>query len=185
MFGSVSASSDDVRRPLPGDDLVPDADVVMDRAFDLPAPPEQVWPWFLQLGKKRAGWYFPRWVERFEPPSKRGLRRLEPALVDEVHVGHVIPDWGGREATFEVAILEPPHALVHTTQRGRTAGSWAIVLTPYAGSPGGTHVQLRLRLSPAKRPWLALSLGEAIDAATVAGLAAGLRERLTSPAKSG
>ena len=114
---------------------MPDADVVMDRAFDLPAPPEQVWPWFLQLGKKRAGWYFPRWVERFEPPSRRGLRRLDPALVDEVHVGHVIPDWGGRDATFEVAILEPPHALVHTTQRGRTAGSWAIVLTPYAGRP--------------------------------------------------
>jgi len=35
----------------PGDSLVPDADadadVVMDRAFDLPAPPEQVWPWIL------------------------------------------------------------------------------------------------------------------------------------------
>ena len=45
----------------------------------------------------------------------------------------MIPDWGGRDATFEVAILEPPHALVHTTQRGRTYGSWAIVLTPYDG----------------------------------------------------
>ena len=119
MFGSVRASPDDVRRPLPGDDLVPAADVVMDRAFDLRATPEQVWPWFLQLGKKRAGWYLPRWVERCEPPSRRGLRRIDHALVDEVHVGHVIPDWGGREATFEVAVLEPPHALVHTTQRGR------------------------------------------------------------------
>ena len=179
MFGSVSASPDDVRRSLPGDDLVPDADVVMDRAFDLPASPERVWPWFLQLGKKRVGWYFARSVERFEPPSRRGLRRLDRALVDEVHVGHVIPDWGGKHATFEVAILEPPRALVHTTQRGRTSGSWAIVLTPYDDAPDRTHVQLRLRLSPVRRPWLAHSLGEAIDAATVAGLAAGLRERLT------
>jgi hypothetical protein len=175
VFGSVRASSGDVRRVLPGDDLVPDADVVMDRAFDLPAPPEAVWPWFLQLGKKRAGWYLPRLVERFLPASRRGLRHLDPALVGEARVGHVIPDWGGRDATFEIAVLEPPHALVHTTRRGNTNGSWAIVLEP---RDGATHVQLRLRLSPVKRPWLAHTFGEAIDAATVAGLAAGLRERV-------
>lgn len=184
MFASVHASPEDVARALPGDDLVPDADVVMDRAFDLPAPPEAVWPWFLQLGKKRAGWYLPRSVERFVPPSRRGLRHLDPRLVAEARIGHVIPDWGGRDATFEIAILEPPHALVHTTRRGRTDGSWAIVLTAHedmqSGAAGrtGTHVQLRLRLSPFKREWLAGSVGEAFDAATVAGLAAGLRERL-------
>ena len=60
MFGSVDPSPEDVALALPGDDLVPRADVVMDRAFDLPAPPEVVWPWFVQLGKKRAGWYLPR-----------------------------------------------------------------------------------------------------------------------------
>jgi hypothetical protein len=180
VFGSVAASPDDVARALPGDDLVPDADVVMDRAFDLPAPPEVVWPWFLQLGKRRAGWYLPRSVERFVPRSRRGLRHLEPALVAEAHVGHVIPDWGGRDATFEIAVLEPPHALVHTTRRGRTDGSWAIVLTVPEKQQrnGATHVQLRLRLSPVRRRWLARSVGEGFDAATVAGLAAGLRERL-------
>jgi hypothetical protein len=177
MFASVAPSADDAARALPGDDLVQDADVVMDRAFDLPAPPEAVWPWFLQLGKKRAGWYLPRSVERFVPPSRRGLRHLDAALVDEVHVGHVIPDWGGRHASFEVAILEPSRALVHTTRRGHTRGSWAIVLTPIDRSQR-THVQLRLRLSPVRRRWLARSVGELFDAATVAGLAAGLRERV-------
>jgi hypothetical protein len=175
VFGSVAASPDDVRRALPGDDLVPDADVVIDRAFDLSAPPEAVWPWFVQLGKRRAGWYLPRVVERFLPVSRRALRDLDPALVAEAHVGHVIPDWGGRDATFEIAVLEPPHALVHTTRRDRTDGSWAIVLTPVAG---GTHVQLRLRLSPVRRPWLAHTVGEGVDAATVTGLAAGLWERV-------
>ncbi|MGI8522715.1 MAG: hypothetical protein ACR2K3_05310 [Nocardioides sp.] len=175
MFRSVTASAADVARPLPGDDLVPDADVVMDRAFDLPAPPEAVWPWFVQLGKRRAGWYLPRAVERLIPPSRRGLRHLDPTLVAEARVGHVIPDWGGQDASFVLAVVDAPTALVHTTRRGRTDGSWAIVLTPY---DGGTHVQLRLRLSPVRRPWLASSLGELFDAATVAGLAAGLRERL-------
>ena len=67
---------------LPGDELVAPADVVMDRAFSLPAPPDDVWPWLVQLGKRRAGWYLPRWVERLVPPSRRGLRHLDPAYLD-------------------------------------------------------------------------------------------------------
>ena len=178
VFESVEASADDVRRTLPGDDLVPRADVVMDRAFDLPAAPEVVWPWFVQLGKKRAGWYLPASVERVIPRSRRALRTIDPAL-QVLRVGSVIPDWGGRHETFQVAILDPPHALVHTTQRGRTFGSWAIVLAPYddAGAVA-THVQLRLRLSPVKRQRLASTVGGIFDASTIAGLAAGLRERV-------
>jgi hypothetical protein len=178
MFESVEASPEDVARTLPGDDLVRRPDVVMDRAFDLPASPDEVWPWFVQLGKKRAGWYLPHSVERFVPPSRRALRRIEPAL-QQLRVGSVIPDWGGRHETFEVAIIEPPHALVHTTQRGRTLGSWAIVLTAY-DEGAATHVQLRLRLAPVKRIRLAMTAGELLDASTIAGLAAGLRERLAA-----
>jgi hypothetical protein len=182
MFESVEASDDDVRRTLPGDDLVPGADVVMDRAFDLPAPPEAVWPWFVQLGKKRAGWYLPAGVERFVPASRRALRTLDPSL-QVLRVGSVIPDWGGRHETFRVALIEPPRALVHTTQRGHTFGSWAIVLTAYDAPHGpATHVQLRLRLSPVKRKRLAGTVGEFFDASTIAGLAAGLRERVVGAA---
>jgi hypothetical protein len=39
VFATVEASPEDVARSLPGDDLVSRADVVMDRAFALPAPP--------------------------------------------------------------------------------------------------------------------------------------------------
>jgi hypothetical protein len=178
VFASVAPTPYDVRRTLPGDDLVPDADVVMDRAFDLDVPPERVWPWFVQLGKRRAGWYLPRSVERWTPPGRRALRRLEESLLG-LRVGDVIPGWGGRDASFEVALLDPPHALVHTTRRGHTLGSWAIVLEPTdLRRAEGTHVQLRLRLAPVKHPRLAETFGGLLDAATVAGLAAGLRERV-------
>ena len=179
MFESVEASPEDVARALPGDDLVRDPDVVMDRAFDLPVPREVVWPWFVQLGKQRAGWYLPRSVERLVPARRRALRRIDPALQD-LRVGSVIPDWGGRHATFEVAVVDPPRALVHTTRRGHTLGSWAIVLTPYDAPTGpATHVHLRLRLGPVRRQRLAASAGGLLDASTIAGLAAGLRERVT------
>jgi hypothetical protein len=43
--------------PLPGDDLVPDATVVDTRAIEIAAPPARVWPWLVQLGHGRGGWY--------------------------------------------------------------------------------------------------------------------------------
>jgi hypothetical protein len=171
----VTATADEVARPLPGDDLVPHATAVMDRAFTLPAPPEVVWPWLVQLGKRRAGWYLPRSVERWIPASRRALRRLDPQW-QGLAVGNVIPDWGGREETFTVALLDPPHALVHTSRRGRTDVSWALVLTDHGATSSRLH--LRLRLGPVAHPRLVGTLGEAVDWLTVRGLAGGLAERV-------
>ncbi|HWO66712.1 MAG TPA: hypothetical protein VNO31_42445, partial [Umezawaea sp.] len=64
----------------PGDGIVPRPDVVMDRGFDLAASPRAVWPWIVQLGKARAGWYLPRAVERWLP--RRALRHVEPRWQD-------------------------------------------------------------------------------------------------------
>lgn len=161
---------------LPGDELLV-AEVVMDRGFDLAAPPEAVWPWLVQLGKRRAGWYLPARVERLLPASRRALRHVEPALLEH-EVGDVVPDWGGRDATLTVAAIDPPHTLLYTSRRGTTDLTWCLHLTPLVGT-GGTRVHLRLRLAPVRHRRLASSLGGLVDALTVAGLAAGLRERLS------
>ncbi|VVJ17701.1 Uncharacterised protein [Amycolatopsis camponoti] len=158
-----------------GDDLVPRPDVVMDRGFTLPAPPERVWPWFAQLGKNRAGWYLPAWIEAVVPRRRRALRRLDPAL-QRLRPGDVIDDWGGRDATFEIVTHDPPHTLVHRSTRGRLEISWAIHLV---AAGGGTRVHLRFRLSGARHPRLVEYGGGLVDLLTVAGLAAGLRERVT------
>jgi len=42
---------------LPGDGLVPDATVVDTRAIEIAASPAAVWPWLVQLGHGRGGWY--------------------------------------------------------------------------------------------------------------------------------
>ena len=142
--------------PRPGDDLVPEADVVMDRGFDVPATPEQVWPWLVQLGKARAGWYFPRTVERLVPPRRRATRSIEPRW-QGLAVGERIPDYGGPEEYFEAVEVEPPgrRHLVYRSERGRMQLSWAITLT---ATSVGTRVHLRLRLAPVRRMWLAESL---------------------------
>ena len=160
---------------LPGDDVVAPADVVMDRAFTLDAPPDVVWPWVVQLGKRRAGWYFPALVERVVPLGRRGLRRIDHRH-QELSVGDVVPDWGGPDATFTVVEMEPARHLLYGSTRGRTHLTWCLRLTPVEGHR--TRLQLRLRLAPVRQRFVAQQLGGLFDQLTVMGLAAGLRERV-------
>jgi len=178
-FSTVTARPDEVAAARPGDDIVPGADVVMDRAFTVDASRESLWPWVIQLGEQRAGWYLPQSLERFVPRSRRAARRLDPAWQGLV-VGAVIPDYGGRHETFEVAVISAPSTLVYRSVRGPMSVSWSINLAEAAPTarPGPTRVHLRLRLGHVRRPWLAESGGDLIDLLTVAGLAAGLRERV-------
>jgi hypothetical protein len=178
MFSSVAADEAEQRAGRPGDDLIGRPDVVMDRAFTVAAPPAAVWPWLVQLGKKRAGWYLPAAVERFLPPRRRAVRDIRPAW-QRLGTGDVIPDYGGRDETFQVAAIEPESALVYRSVRGRMNVTWSITLCPVpADGFTRTRVHLRLRLGPVRRRWLARTAGEFIDALTIAGMAAGLKERL-------
>ena len=177
LFGSVIATERERHEVRVGDDLVAAPDVVMDRAFTLGSPPAVVWPWLEQLGKRRAGWYFPYWVERLFPQRRRGARAVDARFLG-LTVGSVIPDYGGRDETFEVAVIEHPHHLVYRSQRRHTHVSWSIELR---GVDDGrsTRVLVRLRLGPVKHVRVVKSVGELVDVLTVAGLAAGLAERLT------
>ena len=180
MFEDVSATPAERGEARAGDELISPADVVMDRAFTVPGSAEEVWPWIVQLGKWRAGWYFVRRIERFLPASRRASRIIDPRW-QSLAAGSVVPDYGGRHETFTVAEIDSPHTLVYRSRRRAMLLSWSITLRPVDPAGGGTaqtRVLLRLRLGPVKRLWLARTAGELVDVLTVAGMAAGLRERL-------
>lgn len=194
MFENVEATKTERAEARAGDELVSPADVVMDRAFTVPGTPEDVWPWILQLGKRRAGWYLSRRVERFIPPGRRAIRSLD-ARWQSLVVGDDVPDYGGRDETFTVAEIDDPHMLVYRSRRRVMLVTWSITLRPVSHGPAGggsasdspvdigapqTRVLLRLRMGPIKRGWLAKSGGELIDLLTIAGMATGLRERLVA-----
>jgi hypothetical protein len=179
MFASVAATAAEKQAGRPGDDLVDPADVIMDRAFTVPAPPEQVWPWLVQLGKQRAGWYLPARTERFLPRSRRAARAINPAWLG-LRPGDVIPDYGGRDETFEVAAIAAPHSPVYRSRRGHTDLTWSLTLEPAPGPPGRTRIFLRLRMAPVRHQRLARTAGDLIDLLTVAGMAAGLKERVAA-----
>jgi hypothetical protein len=140
---TVRATAAERLAPRPGDDIVGDGGVTMNRAFTVEATPGQVWPWLLQLGKARAGWYFPRTVEWVIPRSRRGIRRIDPRW-QNLSVGDIIPDYGGARGYFEVAEIAAPRTLVYKSARGRTHLSWAIILESVPGPVPRTRVCLSL-----------------------------------------
>jgi hypothetical protein len=100
--------------PLPGDDLVPRPTFQSTRAITIAAPPEQVWPWIVQMGIYRAGFYTHDLVERamFRAryvEGKHSATRIHPELQD-LKVGDKVPYGGGVYAT--VSQLEPNRHLV-------------------------------------------------------------------------
>lgn len=63
------ATADEVASRLPGDDLVPAARYRSTRAITIDAPPETVWPWLVQVGCLRAGWYSNDLLDNLAHPS--------------------------------------------------------------------------------------------------------------------
>jgi hypothetical protein len=51
------ATDQELGDSLPGDDLIPDADMIATRAITIRAGAEHVWPWIAQLGQGRGGFY--------------------------------------------------------------------------------------------------------------------------------
>lgn len=180
-------------RSLPGDDLVPGAQLVIDRVLALSAPAEDAWPWLVQLGKGRAGWYLPRWLELVLPRRHRAARRLV-AVHQGLSVGDEVPDWGPGEPVFRVAHVDPPHALVYLSLRQRganwrwpadgivgpnvLAASWALVLFAEGSRSCVLHIRLRVNRVGRRAPALAHAAARGVDWLTIVALHAGLRERL-------
>jgi hypothetical protein len=54
---------------LPGDEVIAHPMVEWTRGVSVRATPERIWPWLVQMGYGRAGWYTPAWVDRILEPS--------------------------------------------------------------------------------------------------------------------
>ncbi len=100
---------------LPGDELVPEGTNLLTRGITIGAPPEAVWPWLVQMGYGRAGWY------SYDRLDMKGLSadRILPEL-QGLKVGDQLPthDDGG----FEVRQLDPSRALVVYLDTGLVDG---------------------------------------------------------------
>jgi hypothetical protein len=149
------------KQVLPGDELVGCPQAVATHVWTIKAPPAAVWPWLLQVGWHRGGWYTPRWVDvLLFPDNVPSASRLLDDYQD-IAVGDFIPDGPPRtECGFVVRDVQPGRHLVlqSTThlplawrRRGRrVTWSWAFALFPVAD---GTATRLVFRWRARTHPW--------------------------------
>jgi hypothetical protein len=100
------ADADESGGRLPGDDLVPEPQFRQTMALTIDATPAQIWPWLLQMGYGRAGWYSYDAIDMLGNSS----REVRPELQD-LRVGQMVPFAPGGMA-FRVEVVEPERALV-------------------------------------------------------------------------
>jgi hypothetical protein len=84
------ALDEEVQRPLPGDDLVPDAKLSATHAITIYASPAEVWPWLVQMGQGRAGLYSYDWIENLMGLDFHSSDRILPEW-QGLKVGDVVP----------------------------------------------------------------------------------------------
>jgi hypothetical protein len=96
------ASDDEVRRPYPGANLIPGGRRGATMAVTIDAPPSSVWPWLVQMGCDRAGWY--SW-DRLDNGGVPSAERIHPEW-QRLSVGVRLASTPGGRAWFEVAALE-------------------------------------------------------------------------------
>lgn len=137
--------------PLPGDDIVADPTDVTTRAITIDAPPEDVWPWMVQMGKGRGGLYSYDWLDQAfgyldRPSSPEVLPQFQ-----QLQDGDLIPmGRDGKEDDFYVHIARPGRALVIGAYDPpfRKNVSWAMVLMPMEGERTRLLVRVRYRVEP-------------------------------------
>ena len=64
---------------LPGDDIVPNANLRTTKAITIQAPPEAIYPWLLQIGVDRGGMYSYDWLENLFGLKVHTVDQIVPA----------------------------------------------------------------------------------------------------------
>jgi hypothetical protein len=166
------ATPEEAAAQMPGDNLLPRAQYVCTRAINIDAPPAEVWPWLVQVGYRRAGWYAGDLLDNFARPS---VRRIVPELQD-LHVGQwlsMVPRPTERSAFMVDSFEEPSWLLWRSPNR-----SWVWSLVPLPGER--TRLINRLKtLYEWRRPLVPITvlLMECADYPMMRRMLRGIRDR--------
>jgi hypothetical protein len=156
------ATLEETRKPAPAADIIPDGERSSTMAVTIDAPPSAVWPWLVQMGFDRAGWY--SW-DRLDHGGILSARRLHPEW-QSLSVGERLPATADGKHWFDVAALDPGRflALRVFTSAGRQQESSAALPRPRSFTDAlwsfeldelpGARTRLVVRVDLASRPRL-------------------------------
>jgi hypothetical protein len=170
------ATKEEIVATFPGDELLPVPASFVNRAVTIHGSPEQIYPWIVQLGAERGGYYSYTWMETY-------LLNCPMVNADRIH-----PEWQdlkiGDEVKmcpkqsgpppYTVAMLKPDKAVVLGHQEnGKWVDVWQFVIIP---QPDGTsRLVLRSRTNAVGGFWDVIHPGIFI---MERGLLLGVRDRV-------
>jgi len=184
-FRTWGVSPEETARALAGDEVIAEPGAGETRAITIDAPPAAVWPWLLQMGYGRAGWYSYDAVDMSGSSASQILpehqalavgdvvpthpgggfvvRQLDPgqALVlylDSELVGQQAEAAAAEETRDTPANLKATGALMEGSQPIEFAASWAFVLDELPGGRTRLIERFRVRFGETDKPWTRYTL---------------------------
>ena len=105
------ATEEEYDTRLTGDEQVAEPATQVTRAIDIQAPPEEVWPWIVQLGADRGGFYSYDWLENLFGLGIHSASEVVPGW-QRLGVGDVVYANRARTGGWYVVDLRTGEALV-------------------------------------------------------------------------
>jgi hypothetical protein len=137
------ATDDEIGRRLPGDEIVAEPHWSYNHALTIHAPPAAVWPWLVQLGQARGGFYSYEGLQNLMGCDIHNVLEIRPQL-QRLQVGDTVRMHASGVGP-RVAVLETERALVlggEADSEG-SAATWAFYL--FEGPAGTTRLLERGR----------------------------------------
>ncbi len=114
------ATEDEVHARSAADDIVPGGKRGSTMAITIDAPPSEIWPWLVQMGCDRAGWY--SW-DRLDNGGRPSAQSIHPEW-QSISVGQRIASTPDGKHWFEVAAIEPERFLAFRACFGRDGAQY-------------------------------------------------------------
>jgi len=174
------ATAAEVREPMPGDDAVPTAPFNATRAITINAPPTLVWPWIVQMGYRRAGFYTYVLLDNagYESASEILDEYQRPRVGDWMPMASVVNE----TTAFKVKGFETDTWLLW----GKPDSTWAwkLVALPNGGTRLITRLQQRYQWESPGMALFTLLLLEFGDFPMMRRVLRGVKERAEGLARS-
>jgi hypothetical protein len=132
------ATDVEVARAMPGDDMVKHPTFNATRAVTIQARPEEIWPWLVQIGITRAGWYSYDWMDNLGKPS---AHRIIPEL-QHMAVGDLIPMSPDGKQGMRVNDFEANRFILWWDNKGDVTWYWGL----YPQDESHTRLITRVRM---------------------------------------
>ena len=142
---AITATSRERAEGLPGDELILRASGELTHAITVKCSARELWPWLIQMGADRAGWYS---YDRLDNGGRRSAEEIDRDLQNPP-IGSIFPALPGGRDGFVLVDNDPSHwmVLAWPAPTGAPLVTWTFVVREI--EPQLTRLIIRVRASEA------------------------------------